>query len=126
MRAMRSTERVIHIEVAQLGELLRERLVVLLLARKKAGVLKQQGLAVLECLRGRHGLGLLSLGATSQGGFNALASNWAIAEGLAADHGRSLDRSAWRLVGPMHLAENKDQAIAEVRFDPEEWLSYFR
>ncbi len=75
---------------------------------------------------GRHGLGLLSLGATSQGGFNALASNWAIAEGLAADHGRSMDRSAWRLVGPMHIAETKDQAIAEVRFGLEKWLYYFR
>ena len=33
---------------------------------------------------GKHGVGLLSLGATSAGGFNALASNWAIAE----EHGQ--------------------------------------
>jgi limonene 1,2-monooxygenase len=75
---------------------------------------------------GRHGLGLLSLGATSEGGFNALASNWAIAEELAADHGRTMDRSAWRLVGPMHIAETKDKAIADVRFGLEKWLYYFR
>jgi limonene 1,2-monooxygenase len=75
---------------------------------------------------GRHGVGLLSLGATSQGGFNALASNWAIAEGLATDNGRVMDRSAWRLVGPMHIAETKDQAIADVRFGLERWLFYFR
>jgi len=75
---------------------------------------------------GRHGLGLLSLGATSEGGFNALASNWAIAEELAADNGRTMDRSAWRLVGPMHIAETKDKAIADVRFGLEKWLYYFR
>jgi limonene 1,2-monooxygenase len=75
---------------------------------------------------GRHGLGLLSLGATSEGGFNALASNWAIAQELAADNGKTMDRSAWRLVGPMHIAETKDKAIADVRFGLEKWLYYFR
>ena len=75
---------------------------------------------------GRHGVGLLSLGATSQGGFNALASNWAIAEDIAKENGRTMDRAAWRLVGPMHVAETKDQAIADVRFGLEKWLYYFR
>jgi len=75
---------------------------------------------------GRHGLGLLSLGATSDGGFNALASNWAIAEELAKDNGQVMDRSAWRLVGPMHIAETKEKAMAEVRFGLEKWLYYFR
>jgi limonene 1,2-monooxygenase len=75
---------------------------------------------------GRHGLGLLSIGATSDGGFNALASNWAIAEELAKDNGTSVDRAAWRLVGPMHIAETKEQAIADVRFGLEKWLFYFR
>jgi len=75
---------------------------------------------------GRHGLGLLSLGATSDGGFNALASNWAIAEDLARDNGQTMDRSRWRLVGPMHIAETKEKAMADVRFGLEKWLFYFR
>ena len=75
---------------------------------------------------GKHGLGLLSIGATSDGGFNALGSNWAIAEDLARENGRTMDRAAWRLVGPMHIAETKDQAIADVRFGLEKWLFYFR
>jgi len=75
---------------------------------------------------GRHGLGLLSLGATSTGGFNALATNWAIAEDLARDNGTSVDRAAWRLVGPMHIAETKEQAVADMRFGLEKWLYYFR
>ena len=75
---------------------------------------------------GKHGLGLLSLGATSDGGFNALASNWAIAEDLARDNGQTMDRAAWRLVGPMHIAETKEKAMADVRFGLEKWLFYFR
>ena len=75
---------------------------------------------------GTHGLGLLSLGATSDGGFNALASNWAIAEDLAKDSGKTMHRAAWRLVGPMHIAETKEQAMADVRFGLEKWLFYFR
>ncbi|MEO7026991.1 MAG: LLM class flavin-dependent oxidoreductase [Caulobacteraceae bacterium] len=75
---------------------------------------------------GRHGLGLLSLGATSTGGFNALASNWAIAEDLARENGHAMVREAWRLVGPMHIAESKEKAVADVRFGLEKWLGYFR
>src|ERR1700729_1488177 len=74
---------------------------------------------------GKHGVGLLSIGATSDGGFNALASNWAIAEDLARENGTTVDRSAWRLVGPMHIAETKEKAMAEVRFGLEKWLFYF-
>lgn len=75
---------------------------------------------------GKHGLGLLSIGATQTGGFNALATNWAIAEEQAADAGTSVDRNAWRLVGPMHVAETREQARADVRFGLEKWLYYFR
>ncbi len=75
---------------------------------------------------GRLGLGLLSLGATSTGGFNALSSNWAIAEESAKEHGNTLDRSAWRLVGPMHIAETREQARADVEFGLKNWLTYFK
>ncbi len=75
---------------------------------------------------GKHGLGLLSLGATSTGGFNALASNWAIANEQAAAGGKTMDRSAWRLVGPMHIAETREQAMADIRFGLEKWIYYFR
>jgi limonene 1,2-monooxygenase len=75
---------------------------------------------------GKHGLGLLSIGATSDGGFNALGSNWAIAEELARDNGKTMDRAGWRLVGPMHIAETREKAMADVRFGLEKWLFYFR
>lgn len=75
---------------------------------------------------GKHGVGLLSIGATQSGGFNALASNWAIAEDRARDNGQTMDRNQWRLVGPMHIAETREQARADVRFGLENWLYYFR
>jgi limonene 1,2-monooxygenase len=75
---------------------------------------------------GRHGLGLLSIGATSAGGFNALASNWAIAETNAATHGNTMNREQWRLVGPMHIAATREEARAQVRYGLEKWLYYFR
>lgn len=75
---------------------------------------------------GKHGVGLLSIGATQSGGFNALSSNWAIAEDKARDNGQTMDRSKWRLVGPMHVAETREQAREDVRFGLEQWLYYFR
>ncbi|WP_340645128.1 LLM class flavin-dependent oxidoreductase, partial [Phenylobacterium sp.] len=75
---------------------------------------------------GKHGVGLLSLGATTTAGFNALAANWGIAEDMAALNGTTMDRDAWRLVGQMHIAETKDKAIEQVRFGLEKWIYYFR
>jgi limonene 1,2-monooxygenase len=75
---------------------------------------------------GRHGIGLLSIGATNAGGFNALATNWAIAEEQAKEHGHVMDRAAWRLVGPMHIAETREAARENIRFGLEKWLYYFR
>lgn len=75
---------------------------------------------------GRHGVGLLSIGATNAGGFNALASNWAIAEDKAKEAGKTMDRNGWRLVGPVHIAETREQARADVRFGLDKWLYYFR
>ena len=75
---------------------------------------------------GRHGLGLLSIQATSKAGFNALAANWAIAESVAADHGMAMDRGGWRLVGQMHIAATREKALDDVRFGLAKWLAYFK
>jgi limonene 1,2-monooxygenase len=75
---------------------------------------------------GKHGVGVLSIGATSTGGFNALASNWAIAEEMARDSGTSVDRNAWRLVGPMHIAETAEKARENVKFGLHKWMHYFQ
>ena len=77
-------------------------------------------------IAGRFGMGLLSLGATSIAGFNALASNWAIAEEAAREHGQVVDRSKWRLVGPMHIAETREQARKDVQWGFHRWVDYYR
>ncbi len=74
---------------------------------------------------GRHGVGLLSIGATTAGGFNALASNWAIAEEMARQHATAVERSRWRLVGPIHIAETREKARENLSFGLAEWLFYF-
>jgi limonene 1,2-monooxygenase len=75
---------------------------------------------------GKHGVGLLSLGATTTGGFDALGHQWGIAEELAAEHGKSVERANWRLVGPMHIAPTMDQARREVAFGLPAWVDYFK
>ncbi len=73
---------------------------------------------------GQHGLSMLSIGATSTGGFNALSANWKIAEDTAREHGNTMDRNGWRLVGPVHIAETREQARENVRYGIEGWLRY--
>jgi limonene 1,2-monooxygenase len=77
-------------------------------------------------LAGRFGCSLLSLGATTEGGFDVLGSHWKVMEERADEFGTTVDRNAWRLVGPMHIADTKEQAIADVAFGLEEWVDYFQ
>jgi limonene 1,2-monooxygenase len=75
---------------------------------------------------GRFGLGLLSVGATTEIGFDVLAAHWDVMEQRAAEFGQRADRSRWRLVGPMHLAETKEQARRDVEFGIVQFGRYFR
>ena len=74
---------------------------------------------------GRFGTSLLSISASSQGGFNALASAWEICEEKAAEYGRSVNRENWRLVAPMHLAETEEKAREQVLYGIHGWVEYF-
>ena len=75
---------------------------------------------------GRFGASLLSLGATNTAGFDMLAYNWTIAEERAEQFGTTVDRTKWRLVGPMHIAETREQAFKDVEFGLAEWVDYFQ
>jgi limonene 1,2-monooxygenase len=74
---------------------------------------------------GRLGLNLLSIGATSAGAFNALASAWQICADMATEHGKTVDRKGWRMVGPMHIAETREKAREEVKWGFYRWIDYF-
>jgi limonene 1,2-monooxygenase len=65
---------------------------------------------------GRFGAGLLSIAATQEQGFDALGYHWGVMEEVAAQHGNTVDRQAWRLMGPMHLAETMDEAKRDVAY----------
>ena len=63
---------------------------------------------------GKHGLGVLSIGAGLPGGPEALGKQWQIAEETAAKHGKTMDRKKWRIVINGHVAEDDEQALSEV------------
>ncbi|GAA5158252.1 MULTISPECIES: LLM class flavin-dependent oxidoreductase [Amycolatopsis] len=73
-------------------------------------------------LAGRFGAGLLSAAATQPEGFNALAWHWDVLGQRAREFGQTVDRSSWRLVCPVHLAETREQAAANVAAGLEDWV----
>lgn len=77
-------------------------------------------------LAGKHGVGLLSIGATQAAGFDALALHWNVMEERARAFGTTVDRAKWRLVGLVHCAETKEQAYKEVEYGIEQWFRYFQ
>jgi limonene 1,2-monooxygenase len=74
---------------------------------------------------GKYDLGLLCVAATVTEGYDALDVNWRVANEVAAKHGRKMDPRRLRLVGPMHLAESREQAREDVRYGLTKWIDYF-
>lgn len=75
---------------------------------------------------GKHGLGILSIGAGVPGGPTKLADSWAMAEAEAEKHGKTMNRDDWRLVVNMHCAEEDEQAMRDVRYgERKETVEYF-
>ena len=77
-------------------------------------------------LAGRYGCGLLSIGATTAAGFDALALHWDVMQQQAAHYGTTVDRAKWRLVGLVHCAETMEQAYRDVEYGIEQWFDYFQ
>lgn len=74
---------------------------------------------------GKHGIGMLSIAATARQGMDLLAQHWTTWEEVALEHGHVADRSKWRLVGPMHLADTREQAERDVAYGIAEFSRYF-
>ena len=77
-------------------------------------------------LAGKYGIGLLSIGATQAVGFDVLGLHWDVMEERAETFGTTADRSQWRLVGLMHIAETKAQAEKDVEYGIRDWFDYFQ
>ncbi|MBX3509395.1 MAG: LLM class flavin-dependent oxidoreductase, partial [Parvibaculum sp.] len=74
---------------------------------------------------GKYGLGMLCVAATNADGFDALSTNWQIACEIAAENGQVMDRGKLRLVGPVHIAESREQARKNVEWGLHKWREYF-
>lgn len=77
-------------------------------------------------LAGKYGTGLISIGATTAAGFDALALHWDVIEEEAKHYNQQVDRSKWRLVGLCHIAETAEQARRDVEYGIEHWFNYFQ
>ncbi len=61
---------------------------------------------------GKYGIGLLSVAGASH---EAFERTWGWAEEAAAESGQAITRADWKVVIPIHLADSKEEAIADVR-----------
>ena len=75
---------------------------------------------------GRHGLGVLNISGVSDESLRLNNENWRIYEDTARERGHAVDRSRWRISSLMHVAETREQALAEVEHGLDEWVQYFR
>ena len=63
---------------------------------------------------GEHGAGVLTFSVPRGKDMHALQDFWGIAEKTAAEHGKTMDRSQWRVVLHVHLAESRKEALAQM------------
>ncbi len=61
----------------------------------------------------KHGAAVLSFSVPRGGGDTK--EFWRIAEDTAAEHGRTMDRSEWRITLPVFLAESRKEALKQAR-----------
>mgnify|MGYP005812731565 CR=1 FL=1 len=75
---------------------------------------------------GRHGIGMLSIGGTSDDAMKHHAKNWDLYSEQAKLNGHVPDRRNWRLVTLMHIAETREKARENVRHGLDKFCDYFR
>jgi len=75
-------------------------------------------------LAGKYGISMIAVAATNPFGYDALANNWKIANEMAAENGHTMNPANLRLVGPMHIAETREQAFRNVKYGVEAYLNY--
>ena len=75
---------------------------------------------------GRFGLGMLSLAASSAAGYAALADHWRCHAEAASENGHVARRDSWRVVVNMHVAESREQALADLQWAAMDLIDYVR
>jgi limonene 1,2-monooxygenase len=74
---------------------------------------------------GKYGIGMLSIGTVMKTAYMSLSTAWGIVEEMAREHGKQVSRRDWRIVTPMHIAETREKALANVRFGLGDWIRYY-
>lgn len=73
-------------------------------------------------LAGRYGLDLLTFAGRPGMDEPPLAQLWAAAEDEAAKHGKTVDRSKWRVAICVHIAETREEALSQVQDGMARWF----
>jgi limonene 1,2-monooxygenase len=77
-------------------------------------------------LAGKQDVSLLSLSMQVPGGFAAVGEAWNVVTEQAERHEHAApDRRSWRVLGTMHLAETKEQALEDCTYGLEQFAGYF-
>lgn len=77
-------------------------------------------------LAGLHDVSLLSLSMSVADGFAAIGQAWNVVEEMASKAGhKEPDRANWRVLGTMHIAETRDQAIEDCTYGLRDFANYF-
>lgn len=77
-------------------------------------------------LAGALGTSLLSLSMSVPGGFAAVETAWEVVRDQAAKAGRDEpDRNDWRVLSIMHVADTREQAIADCTYGLQDFANYF-
>jgi len=77
-------------------------------------------------LAGQYGVSLVSLSMSVAEGFAAIGKAWSVVEEQAKKHDKPApDRDTWRILGNMHIAETKDQALDDCVHGLQDFANYF-
>jgi limonene 1,2-monooxygenase len=73
---------------------------------------------------GKWGLGMLSIGGTSDEALEYFNSNWEVYRQCAAQNGHPADRRKLGIVASMHVAPTREQAFEDVKFGIDAFMTY--
>ncbi len=74
---------------------------------------------------GKHGIGMISIGGTSDEALKAHAGNWALHSEAAEAAGHRADRAKWRITTFAHVAETREKARADMAYGLDKFAKYF-
>ncbi|MEZ5816880.1 MAG: LLM class flavin-dependent oxidoreductase [Hyphomicrobiaceae bacterium] len=74
---------------------------------------------------GKHGIGMLAIGGTSDEALVAHAANWEMHCEAARAAGKTPDRSKWRITTFAHVAETREKARADMKYGLANFAKYF-